>query len=117
MNYRLSLLNELVNFSRDLSSVQKELSLLPWDYSGIPFQVTKAHICNILSRYLSDDLNEKDIELWANLLEGREDIDYVEECETLIENIIFRLANPVIEGTLSHELALQIVDSLSKCDR
>lgn len=59
----------------------------------------------VLERYANGELSDRDVENWANLVEGREDIQ-VEEND---KEVLFELANPELTQQLSRARALEIL--------
>ena len=58
-------------------------------------------IINVLQEFIECKHEAKDLEDWANLIEGREDIKYDESYSYIIDNVIYSLANPVLEGEIT----------------
>ncbi len=98
MSNRKQVLQALITFSSPLEFLSQELRQFEWDYEGKPVIVKPIHIVKIINRFLSGDLNAKDVEDWANLIECREDLAFNHE---QLEKIIYALANPEIEGELT----------------
>jgi len=113
MNERLKTVSSLVAFSKPLKEISHELSQFDWDYEGEPLIVTSDVIIEVLRRYTSGEINEKEVEDWANLIECREDIAFEEEKEDELENVIYRLANPILEEPLSEKLCERFIAILS----
>lgn len=113
MNERLDVVSSLVAFSKPLKEISHELSLFDWDYEGEPLIVTSDTIIDVLRRYTSGEISAKEIEGWANLIECREDIVFEEEKEDELEDVIYRLANPILEEPLSDKLCERFIAILS----
>jgi hypothetical protein len=73
-------------------------ALLQFEQNQIVYSVTKADLISVLQRVLSSDIDCDDLELWANVLEVRDDIDH-----TQVEGALFALANPEQMGALTPE--------------
>ena len=108
MNRRQQLLQALLTFSKSLNLIAQELAQLEWDYEGEPVLVEPLHIVSILNRFLSNQLNAKQVEEWANMIECREDLDYESENQKQLEQVIYELANPELEGPLTIERCQEI---------
>jgi len=93
MNRRQQLLQALLTFDEPLNLIAQELSQLEWDHEGEPVLVAPLHIVSILNRFLSNQLNAKQVEEWANMIECREDLDYESENQKQLEQVIYELAN------------------------
>ena len=97
------ILQALVNFSQSPLELNKELSRFEWDYEDDPVIIEPLHIVSVINRFLSGDLNAKQVEYWANMIECREDLDYEASNREQLEHKIYELANPDIEGQLTIE--------------
>lgn len=75
-NDRSTVIETLLNFSRPLDELQRQLSGFDWDFEGVPIVLHPDHIVHVLGRYLSGELTASMVERWANLIEGREDLSY-----------------------------------------
>lgn len=114
---RQNILKNLVEFSKTLDELSYDLSSLNWDYEEEPFIVYSNQIVEVLNRYIVGEFNSHEIETWANLIECREDIKFEEEKEDILENIIYQLANPVLEGDITPKLCtemIRIIDNRNK---
>ncbi|QDH80579.1 hypothetical protein FKX85_16640 [Echinicola soli] len=107
-NDRENTLNELLNFERRLVELRYSLSVLEWDSEEEIVTLTLNHLKNILNRYLEKELSDNDIYEWANLIEMREDIRLDPTHEDLLKELIFELANPEINGSLTKERSLEM---------
>jgi hypothetical protein len=74
----------------------------------------RLHLVRIAERYLKGDLLANNIELWANLLEGRDDISFESGYEKELSNFVYELANPLLVGSLDGKRATEIIDLLQK---
>jgi predicted AlkP superfamily pyrophosphatase or phosphodiesterase len=113
MNNRLDVVSSLVTFSKPLEEISNELSIFDWDYEGESLIVKSDEIIEVLRRYISGEINAEEIEGWANLIECREDIVFEAEKESELEDVIYRLANPLLEEPISVSLCKQFVANLS----
>lgn len=104
---RESALNELLNFEKGLTELQRRLSAFGWDSEEL-VTLCLDHFKGVLKRYLDGELSEDDVNGWANLIEMREDIKLDATHEDLLKELIFELANPEINGKLTEERVLEI---------
>ena len=74
---------------------------LPWDSEVELIVLTRQHVSNMLRQYLTGCLTEPEVELWANVVEGREDIGFAAESADLLSAFIFEAANPLITEPMS----------------
>ena len=88
----------LVRFARPLEDLREALATFEWDWDSRALaSLTSTDIASVLHRYEAGELSAAEVEDWANLIEGREDIDL----DDRTSEAIFDLANPVLQGPLS----------------
>jgi hypothetical protein len=109
MRNRKDILTDLVFFKSDLSELQNELSRYSWDVEEPTLIISKHDFSNVLKRCIGSEINFKDLVSWANLIECRDDLDF--EIEELQE-IVFELANPEINGEITKERLQEIINEL-----
>jgi hypothetical protein len=109
---RIELLNQALKMDGDFQSAIKELSHYDWDYDGAPAILDQAIIKNILTRYVTGQLSTATVYEWADFIELREDVDYSQDGEDIIANILHMLANPDIEGELTVQRAESFIQQL-----
>jgi hypothetical protein len=83
--------------------------VLEWDYEGETVVLRRAHVASLLNRYLSGALSDVDVERWANLVEGREDISFQPGSGDWLDEVIFQLANPGMTLPLDTVLAAKLI--------
>ncbi len=110
---RLALVDSLLSMSMPLTEVTRQLATMNWDYDGVGVTLTKKHLSNVLGRYLRAEVSEADIEMWANQVEGRDDVQIDPSSAQEIEDVLYELANPVLTQTLDLARAVQLVDTLN----
>ncbi|WDE11745.1 hypothetical protein [Thalassomonas haliotis] len=108
---RFNTLTSLINFNKPISELSEELSKLDWDYEGTPLVVSGTDIKRVLQLYLDGECTAKELEDWANLIECREDLEFEEE---LIEEIIYKLSNPVLEGEVTIESCSKLLAQFNR---
>lgn len=111
---RLALVRDLLEMTMPLGNVIRDLSTMAWDYDGEGVELTTEHLANALQRYLRGDVSESDIELWANQVEGRDDVQFQESAESVIKEVLHELANPLLTQLLDHPRAIQLVRNLTR---
>jgi hypothetical protein len=111
---RLEFLKDLVAFNKPVEILADGLSQLDWDYEGQPLAVTASQIRSILQRFLAGKFSAKDLEDWANLIECREDLEFEGNRHEAIENVIFCLANPRLQGEITPALCENLLNTLSE---
>ena len=120
---QLDNLKALINLDQPLSTILPILKTFSWDSNQTIITLNKDHLIHILNQYLNHSLSASDLENWANAIECREDITYETEAEDItyeteaedfINDIIFDLANPILNAPISPELVKQYITQLSK---
>ena len=110
---QLDNLKALANLDQPLSTILPILKTFPWDSNQTIITLKKEHLIHILNQYLNHSLSASDLENWANAIECREDITYETESEDFINDIIFDLANPILNAPISPEIVKQYITQLS----
>jgi hypothetical protein len=110
MRARSEILRDLVGFVCPLASIQAELAAYPWDSAVTLITMDANDLVGILRRYLKGEISPGEVEDWANAVEMREDIECSDE---LVKDVVFDLANPTLQGSLSHETARSSIELLS----
>jgi len=108
----MKVLSDLVSFSKPLNNISNELSELDWEYEGDAFIIRAIQIIEVLQRYISGEIKSMEIEEWANLIECREDIEFEKDKRNILENTIYQLANPVLEGDITPEICKKLLMTL-----
>jgi|SRR5882672_4908595 len=108
---RRSILCDLVEFRRPLDEISLNLKRLRWD-SEVPLvMLEQQHLASVLRRYRDNELSREDVEIWANAIEGRDDISY--EPSSAAGRLLHELANPRLTVPLTPERAAELLDSIS----
>jgi hypothetical protein len=108
MSSRKEIITSLLEFDSDIVSLSKRVAGLGWD-SEEEVQCLPRHIRQVLERYLKGILGAEGVEAWANLIEGRDDI----EVQIALREIIFELANPSITQRLTPERSHALMNDLN----
>lgn len=111
---RIDVLEDLIRFSKDVSVLEKNLSKFNWDYEREPIIIKGSAVQAVLERYLNGEYTAKDLESWANLIELREDLEFEQEKYEVIEDVIYRLANPDLQEKLTPVLCNQLLTLLKE---
>lgn len=111
-NDRSVVIENLLNFSRPLDELQRQLSGFDWDFEGVPVVLHRDHIVRVLRRYLNAELTASMVEQWANLLEGREDLCFDGKHEKWITETVHELANPLLTARLEAARARELIEGL-----
>ena len=111
MNDRRTLLRLLIQFGGPLPKIKEQLALFEWDSEELVV-LKRSDIVGLLQKFLAGNLTAVEVEEWANLIEGRDDIGFEAVSGIGIWDIIYELANPTLRGELNHERAREILRRL-----
>ncbi|EMQ2878997.1 hypothetical protein V9N52_004360, partial [Vibrio navarrensis] len=98
--------------NRPVSDLADSLSKFDWDYEGQPLVATASKIREVLKRFLAGEYSAQELEDWANLVEYREDLEFEKKNREEIANVIYCLANPVLEGEITADSCKALIASL-----
>jgi hypothetical protein len=73
------------------------------------YTLTKPVLINVLTRCLNKEIDIDDLELWANVIESRDDINCAEH-----EGVIYALSNSEQMGELTHQKLAQLLKLLQQ---
>jgi len=91
-------IQSLVRLEQPLDAVRASLNAFEWDWNGPPLaRLDGRQVASVLHRYSAGKVSGDEVEIWANLLECREDIEF----EPDAAQAIFDLANPDLQGQLT----------------
>ena len=113
---RFDALRDLVAFNKPVVVLADSLSKFDWDYEGQPLTVMALQIQEVLKRFLAGEYSAQELEDWANLIECREDLEFEEKKRDEIAYVIYRLANPVLEGEITPDSCEALVATLDFAD-
>ena len=108
---RRSIICDLVEFKRPLESSLRDLKRFPWDYEVPLVMLEERHLASVLRRYRNNELSSSDVEMWANAIEGRDDIKYDPDSTT--GQLLHELANPVLTEPLTPARAAELLELMS----
>ena len=103
-----TLLEQLIKFILPIEKLIDSLRALKWDSDETVILLERADIIAVLNRYMNDEITESYVEMWANAVEGREDVEYEDGYEDIIQSTIFELANPLLTKNLTLETATKL---------
>jgi hypothetical protein len=109
MRRREDILKDLINLKGNLTDIKIELAQYSWDSETPVLVINKKDFINVLQRYIDGSLTSLEIENWANAIECRDDMDFEDD---ELQEIIFELANPDINGEITEELLKKIINKL-----
>ena len=91
----------------------QELRGFSWDSDEELLQLEASHLIQVLRGYVDGAASAEEVEAWANAIEGREDIGY----QGKVLEAVHVLANPVLEGELTRDLASKLIQQLGARER
>ena len=97
-------LAEFITFGEQRSKAISVIVSSPADSNKIHYTLSSEVLIDVLKRYLSNEIDLDDLELWANVIESRDDINCAEH-----EGVIYALSNSEQMGELNHQKIEQIV--------
>ena len=112
MTDRSVLIKEIAQLGANYIDYKKEIQEFPWDCDDELYFLTKADLLSVFSRFLSGELNSEELEKWADFLECRDDLGYELEFEDELREIIFLLANPIINYKIDDKLIKELTDKV-----
>lgn len=102
----------LVRFDRPIEAIRGGVDAFHFDWDRAALVVlTREHVAGVLCRWLAGELTETEVEDWANLVEGRDDLD-LDPADPAVADAIFDLANPLLQGELP-EIGRGLVQKLT----
>ncbi|WP_017808879.1 hypothetical protein [Leptospira alstonii] len=114
MDNRHATILKLINFEDSTEKLKNSLKSFAWDYEEPCAELNCEHLRKVIQRYLDGNLTSYDIEEWANLIEGREDITFDLPKKVLLQDIVHELANPELTIKLSEKRGKEIIRLLSE---
>jgi len=93
---RQQALQQIITFGEQRDAAVNALAQFGWDPSFKVISVDSHALIIVLTKYMSGEINADDLELWANFIECRDELDY-----TAIEGYIYALADPELMGGIS----------------
>lgn len=109
---RVLFLNAVINMQPDYGIAMKALEEYGWDFNGNPLMIQSSVFKEILSGFVEEKIAATDIHIWAEFLELREDVDFFENDEPILSQILYELANPDLEGELTKDRAKSLISQL-----
>lgn len=101
MDNRYEVLQELIDFEQPLDVISSKLKGFNFDFDGEPLVLSKEKVIAAINSFITGKKNADELERWANLIEMREDIDFEGICEDSINDVIYKLANPILEEPIT----------------
>jgi hypothetical protein len=81
------------------------LGRFEWDCDEELRTLTRADALRMLGGFQRHELTVGDCRLWAEALEGRDDVGFESGAEDVLKEFLFQIATPELAGPLTHEAA------------
>jgi hypothetical protein len=111
---RREVLMALLNYEKPLHIIKNQLAVFQWDSESELVFLFANHIENILKHFQKGDIQTNEVEAWANLIEGRDDIGFEPLVKELLRSIIYELANPRLTQSLTIERSTELLKIIKK---
>jgi len=93
---RQQALQQIIAFGEQRDAAVTALAKFGWDPSFEVISIDSHALIVVLTKYMSGVISADDLELWANFIECRDELDYSE-----IDGYIYALADPELMGGIS----------------
>ncbi len=110
---RVAALRDLVSLARPINEALTVLGSLAWDSDEELVTLTRSDVLNVLRMFLAQDLGVDELKLWAEALEGRDDLAFEPGFEEELQQSVFEFSTPEINEPVSPELAVRWESRLS----
>ncbi|CAM3783135.1 hypothetical protein [Smaragdicoccus niigatensis] len=104
-NQRLEALLDLVELRVPLDEAIPQLNEFAWDSEHPIVLLTIEHLSSVIDRFLTGGLSPADCALWADAVEVRDGIGRQAGVEQLLNDFLFEVSAPEINGPLTSERA------------
>lgn len=104
----ITALTEIIRFGDARDAAFSALADFGNESQSVLVSVSKPQLAAILIRYLHGEISAEDLELWANIIECRHDIDF-----QVIEDYIYALANSEQMGGIAPDIIQQMLTLLA----
>lgn len=111
MRSRKEILSDLIFLQGSIEVLQKELAQYSWDIETPVLKINVEDFSNILKRSINNEIDFETLTNWANALECRDDLEFENE---EMQEVIFELVNPEINGEITKERLNEIIIELEK---
>ncbi|CAM4350255.1 hypothetical protein [Pseudoalteromonas ostreae] len=104
---RAQALAEFVTFGKHKDEAISIIVSTTSDEQSPAYTLTLATVLDVLTRCQADEIDLDDLELWANVIESRTDIDY-----SAVEGVIYALSNSEQMGELDKSKVTKLIGLL-----
>jgi hypothetical protein len=110
---RQELVEALVEWRGEVKSLAATLAEFDFDCETPLATLRLSNIADTLKRFIGGNVSANDVEIWAEAVEGRDDIDYAKDQEELISESLFALSTPSANGPLTKFSAQEMLGRLA----
>jgi len=93
---RQQALQQIIAFGEQRDAAVSALAKFGWDPSFEVISVDSHALVVVLTKYMSGEIDADALELWANFVECRDELDY-----SAIDGYIYALADPELMGQIT----------------
>ncbi|MEY9963303.1 hypothetical protein ABIA33_001336 [Streptacidiphilus sp. MAP12-16] len=109
---RADALRSVVGIRGDLRTACADLAAFGWDSSHELIELTRSDAIRVLEAVLSGELRPEEWRLWAETLEGRDDLAFEGGHADLLKEFLLESATPEIFDPLTAEVATHWLSQL-----
>ena len=99
-------LEDLLLLRRPIGEAIEAVKRFPWDSDVELVTLTRSNALRLLEAFTTGTATAMECEVWANAVEGRDDIGFEVGAEAVLKDFLFELATP----EASRELTLETAD-------
>ena len=109
----MEVLRDVVELRKSIGEAAAALASFGWDSEDELVTLTCVDALRVLRGYSNGTLTGEDVQRWAEVLEGRDDLGREAGFEESLTDFLFELATPEVAGCLTPELAHRWTTTLS----
>lgn len=103
---RRDVVGSLLRLDRPLREIARELDQFPFDCAkGDAVMLTRSQAVAVLARFVNGALRAGDLMEWAQVIQGRDDVDFEDLYREILLQLIFTLAHPEISEDFTEDSA------------
>lgn len=109
MRDRTSLVLELISNPKTVGAISDDLAGYGWYCEKHLAMVTKLDVLAVLKQFEIGALSAAEVKAWASAVGGRADVGFEFGSDGVVEESIYWLAKPEIQGSIDADLCQRIV--------
>lgn len=110
---RRALWLDVLAFDAPIQALEERVACLTFDGPVEAARLEHAHVVRTLRRYLDGELDADSVARWASLLEMRDDLDFGDDPEPILPDVLFELATPEINHPVTNGSAARLIALLN----